>query len=104
MPEPQDPNRLREIIGAEVGGYLSQAVAPSMTVGLGWAKTLTSGVPAIEPRTADGVKVLSMLGGLTRVSAINRPNSPGAWPTGCRPNVTCGPPPSSPPTLTRAGR
>lgn len=67
VPETQDPNRLREIIGAEVGAYMSR----DMTLGLGRGTTLTSGVPAIEPRAAEGVKVLSMLGGLTRVRAIN---------------------------------
>ena len=71
VPEPQDPSQLRAIIGAEVGAYMSQHVTSNMTVGLGWGKTLVSGVPAIVPRAADGVKVLAMLGGLTRVSEIN---------------------------------
>jgi DNA-binding transcriptional regulator LsrR (DeoR family) len=87
VPEPQDPNRLREIIGAEVGAYMSQAVTPNMTVGLGWGKTLTSGVPAIEPRVGEGVKVLSMLGGLTRVSAINP--SEFAWRVADRLSAEC---------------
>ena len=71
VPEPQDPAQLRAIIGAEVGAFMSQAVTANMTIGLGWGKTLTSGVPALVPRAPDGVKVLAMLGGLTRVSAIN---------------------------------
>lgn len=71
VPEPQDPSQLRAIIGAEVGAYMSHAVTSNMTVGLGWGKTLTSGVPAIVPRTPDGVRVLSLLGGLTRVSEVN---------------------------------
>lgn len=71
VPEPQDPSQLREIIGAELGAYMSQAVTSGMTVGLGWGRTLTSSVPAIVPRAADGVKVVAMLGGLTRVSEIN---------------------------------
>lgn len=87
VPEPQDPNRLREIIGAEVGAYMSQAVTSNMTVGLGWGKTLTSGVPSIEPRVGEGVKVLSMLGGLTRVSAINP--SEFAWRVADRLSAEC---------------
>jgi DNA-binding transcriptional regulator LsrR (DeoR family) len=71
VPEPQDESQLRAIIGAELGAYMSQAVTSNMTVGLGWGKTLTSGVPAIVPRTPDGVRVLSLLGGLTRVSEVN---------------------------------
>jgi DNA-binding transcriptional regulator LsrR (DeoR family) len=87
VPEPQDPSQLRAIIGAEVGAYMSQAVTSNMTVGLGWGKTLTSGVPAIVPRAADGVKVLAMLGGLTRVSEVNP--SEFAWRVADRLSAEC---------------
>lgn len=87
VPEPQDPSQLRAIIGAEVGAYMSHAVTSNMTVGLGWGKTLTSGVPAITPRAADGVKVLAMLGGLTRVSEVNP--SEFAWRVADRLSAEC---------------
>jgi DNA-binding transcriptional regulator LsrR (DeoR family) len=87
VPEPQDPAQLRSIIGAEVGAYLSQAVMANMTIGLGWGKTLTSGVPAIVPRVADGVRVLAMLGGLTRVSEVNP--SEFAWRVADRLGAEC---------------
>lgn len=87
VPEPQDPAQLRAIIGAEVGAYMSSAVTSNMTVGLGWGKTLTSGVPAIVPRSADGVRVLSMLGGLTRVSEVNP--SEFAWRVADRLSAEC---------------
>lgn len=87
VPEPQDPAQLRAIIGAEVGAFMSQAVTSNMTVGLGWGKTLTSGVPAIVPRAPDGVRVLSMLGGLTRVSEVNP--SEFAWRVADRLSAEC---------------
>lgn len=87
VPEPQDPAMLRSIIGAEVGAYVSQAVTGNMTVGLGWGKTLTSGVSAISPRQADGVSVLAMLGGLTRVSEVNP--SEFAWRVADRLSAEC---------------
>lgn len=87
VPEPQDPSQLRAIIGAEVGAYMSQTVTNGMTVGLGWGKTLTSGVIAIEPRQAEGIKVLAMLGGLTRVSEINP--SEFAWRVADRLSAEC---------------
>lgn len=87
VPEPQDLAQLRAIIGAEVGAYVSHAVTSNMTVGLGWGKTLTSGVPAIVPRAADGVKVLAMLGGLTRVSEVNP--SEFAWRVADRLSAEC---------------
>ena len=87
VPEPQDPSQLRSIIGAEVGAYLSKAVTANMTIGLGWGKTLTSGVPAIVQRAADGVRVLAMLGGLTRVSEVNP--SEFAWRVADRLGAEC---------------
>lgn len=87
VPEPQDPAQLRAIIGAEVGAFVSQTVTSNMTIGLGWGKTLTSGVPAIVPRAADGVRVLSMLGGLTRVSEVNP--SEFAWRVADRLSAEC---------------
>ena len=87
VPEPHDPSQLRSIIGAEVGAYLSNAVTGNMTIGLGWGKTLTSGVPAIVPRVADGVRVLAMLGGLTRVSEVNP--SEFAWRVADRLGAEC---------------
>ena len=87
VPEPQDPSQLRAIIGAEVGAYVSQNVTANMTIGLGWGKTLTSGVSAIEPRVGDGVRVLSLLGGLTRVSEVNP--SEFAWRVADRLGAEC---------------
>ena len=87
VPEPQDPQHLRSIIGAAVGAYLSEAVTPNMTIGLGWGKTLNSGVASIQPRAADGVRVLAMLGGLTRVSEINP--SEFAWRVADRLGAEC---------------
>ena len=87
VPEPQDPSHLRSIIGAAVGAFLSEAVTPNMTIGLGWGKTLNSGVASIAPRAADGVRVLAMLGGLTRVSEINP--SEFAWRVADRLGAEC---------------
>lgn len=71
VPQPQNPARVGSIIGGELGAYLTQAIGPQVTLGLGWGKTLSSGLSSIEPREADGVRVISMLGGLTRVSSVN---------------------------------
>ena len=87
VPEPQDPAQLRAIIGAEVGAYMSQNVTANMTIGLGWGKTLSGGVSAITPRAANGVRVLSLLGGLTRVSEVNP--SEFAWRVADRLGAEC---------------
>lgn len=71
VPSPQDPTDVHSIIGRELGAYLSQRIGPDMTVGFGWGRTLTSAIPAIEQRQPSGVSVISMLGGLTKVSRVN---------------------------------
>ena len=87
VPTPQDEGQLRNIIGAEVGAYISQALTANMTIGLGWGKTLSAAVPAIVPRNPDGVRVMSLLGGLTRVSEQNP--SEFAWRVAARLGAEC---------------
>jgi DNA-binding transcriptional regulator LsrR (DeoR family) len=71
IPEPQEPSHTSTILGAELGAYLSQHLTGHITVGLGWGNTLSRALPSIVPRQADGIRVLSLLGGLTRVSSVN---------------------------------
>ena len=87
LPTPQDEAQLHTIIGAEVGAYISQTLAASMTVGLGWGKTLSAAVSAIVPRKPDGIRVMSLLGGLTRVSEHNP--SEFAWRVAARLGAEC---------------
>ena len=72
VPTPtKDRSALNSIIGRELAFYLNGAVRPDMSIGLGWGSTLVSGVPYIEQRGANGLKVISLLGGLTRVARVN---------------------------------
>lgn len=87
VPNPQDENQLRNIIGAELGAYMSQNLTANMTVGLGWGKTLSAAVPSIVPRNPDGIRVMSLLGGLTRVSEQNP--SEFAWRVASRLSAEC---------------
>lgn len=87
IPEPRDPDAIKGIIGAELGAHLSSVVGDDMNIGLGWGKTLASGLPAIEPRAARGLRVVSMLGGLTRVSEANP--SEFAWRVADRLGAEC---------------
>ena len=87
IPEPQDPGQTSEILGAELGAYLSRTLTGHATIGLGWGKTLSNALPAIVPRQADGIRVLSLLGGLTRVSSVNP--SEFAWRLADRLNAEC---------------
>ncbi len=87
IPKPQDASATQDIIGSVLGGYLSENIPEKATIGLGWGKTLSASLPGIEYRDQTGISVLSMLGGLTRVSGANP--SEFAWRLADRLNAEC---------------
>lgn len=87
IPEPQDPAQVSAILGAELGAYISRNVTGHATIGLGWGRTLSSALPSIVPRSPEGIRVLSLLGGLTRVSSVNP--SEFAWRVADRLSAEC---------------
>lgn len=87
VPQPQDANATQAIIGAALGAYLSDNIPEGGTIGLGWGKTLSAGLPNIEYREKSGVSVLSMLGGLIHVTGTNP--SEFAWRLADRLNAEC---------------
>lgn len=87
VPQPQGQVTVQAVIGGEMGAHLNSVLRPQMTLGLGWGKTLSSGLSSIEPRSAEGMHVISMLGGLTRVSAVNP--SEFAWRVADRLSAEC---------------
>jgi DNA-binding transcriptional regulator LsrR (DeoR family) len=87
VPKPQNAAATHEIIGAVLGGYISEEITENMTVGLGWGTTLSASLPHIEFREQAGISVISMLGGLTRVSGSNP--SEFAWRLADRVSADC---------------
>lgn len=87
IPKPQNASSTHEIVGAVLGGYLSETVGAGMSIGLGWGKTLSASLPSIEFRENSGISVFSMLGGLTRVSGVNP--SEFAWRLADRLSAEC---------------
>lgn len=87
VPTPAEAKNINRIVGRELGAYLSEAVEPNMSIGLGWGETLTNGLPAIEPRDQSNINVISLLGGLTRVSDVNP--SEFAWRVADRLSAEC---------------
>lgn len=71
IPKPQSSAATSELIGAMLGAYVSENLSEQMTIGLGWGKTLSASLPTIQQQEQTGIKVVSMLGGLTRVSGVN---------------------------------
>ena len=87
IPEPQHPTQMSAILGATLGAFISETLSGHSTIGLGRGKTLSSALPALEPRQAENMRVLSLLGGLTHVSSVNP--SEFAWRFADRLNADC---------------
>ncbi|MFC3073795.1 sugar-binding transcriptional regulator [Shinella pollutisoli] len=58
-------------ISAATGAFLSQAMKPGMTVGVGWGRTLFASLSTIGSRTLADFKVISLLGGVSQVRRFN---------------------------------
>lgn len=68
---PQDAETEYEDLGVALGGYISGILKDNMSIGLGWGRTLSASLAHIRHREQKDLKVISMLGGLTRVSGQN---------------------------------
>ncbi len=87
IPKPQNAAATGDIIGAIVGSYISGNIRENMTIGLGWGKTLSASLPSIPQQESAGISIMSMLGGLTRVSGANP--SEFAWRLADRLSAEC---------------
>jgi len=63
-----DPTR---VIAATAGAHISDLMANHMTIGVGWGKTLHATLPFIEGRALEGVRVISLLGGIAEARRFN---------------------------------
>jgi len=58
-------------IGAALGAVVSELVADGMKIGLGWGRTLRRSLDHLSERAAKSVTVVSLVGGVTHVGAVN---------------------------------
>ena len=58
-------------VGLALGQFLSEAVADGMTIGVGWGRTLTASLAGLRPVRHEGVRVVSLLGGVVEARMSN---------------------------------
>lgn len=58
-------------VGLALGQFLSEAVADGMTIGVGWGRTLTASLAGLRPVRHQGVRVVSLLGGVVEARFSN---------------------------------
>jgi DNA-binding transcriptional regulator LsrR (DeoR family) len=54
-----------------LGKFLSEAIADSMTIGVGWGRTLTASLASFRPARRQNVTVMSLLGGAIETRFAN---------------------------------
>ncbi len=87
IPRPQNEDQVSAILGGVTGAYLEEILQDGMTVGLGWGETLSAALPHVTPRRFEKMTVVSLLGGLTKVSSVNP--SEFAWRFADRLHAQC---------------
>lgn len=60
-----------QVIAAAAGAHVSALLKPRMTVGVGWGRTLHSMLPYLEGRELEGMRVISLLGGIAQARRFN---------------------------------
>lgn len=71
IPNCQNPETEYAELGLALGSYINGILQDNMSIGLGWGRTLSSSLSQIQYREQKNLKVISMLGGLTRVNRYN---------------------------------
>jgi DNA-binding transcriptional regulator LsrR (DeoR family) len=87
IPNSQTPETEYDELGTALGSYVSGIIQDNMSIGIGWGRTLTASLAQVDYQEQKNVKVISMLGGLTRVSGDNP--SEFAWRFADRLSAEC---------------
>ncbi len=87
IPDPKGSAPVAQVVGSVLGAFIADSLQSRMTVGLGWGRTLSHSLPAIVNNGHSEITVVSLLGGLTKVSAVNP--SEFAWRIADRLSADC---------------
>ena len=71
VPSPREEADVPPVLGAAAGAYMSDILTDGQSVGVGWGRTLYHSLRSVRRRALHGLSVVSLLGGLTRASAMN---------------------------------
>ena len=71
VPSPPDQALTPQVIATAAGAALAERLKDGMSVGVGWGRTLRLSLQSVPRRPLQRLSVVSLLGGLTRGSAMN---------------------------------
>lgn len=58
-------------VGAGAGAFVSSHLGPGETLAIGWGRTLSASLAGLQPRKAQGNRVVTLLGGMVRGNSMN---------------------------------
>ena len=71
VPAAGDVEHVAAAVGLALGKFLSEAVTDGMTIGVGWGRTLMASLASLRPDRREGVKVVSLVGGVVEARGRN---------------------------------
>ena len=71
VPTPPSQELIPQVIATAAGAALAERLKDGMSVGVGWGRTLRLSIQSVPRRALNRLSVVSLLGGLTRGSAVN---------------------------------
>jgi DNA-binding transcriptional regulator LsrR (DeoR family) len=71
VPGEGTPQETARDVGSALGRFLSDRIGEGMTVGVGWGRTLDASLMAFRPHRLEGVRVVSLLGGVVEARGLN---------------------------------
>jgi DNA-binding transcriptional regulator LsrR (DeoR family) len=71
VPGEGTPEETARDVGSALGRFLSERIGEGMTVGVGWGRTLDASLMAFRPPRLEGVRVVSLLGGVVETKGLN---------------------------------
>jgi DNA-binding transcriptional regulator LsrR (DeoR family) len=71
VPGGDDAQGTAKAVGLALGQFLSEAIPDNCTIGVGWGRTLTASLASFRPARREGVRVVSLLGGVLEAHLTN---------------------------------
>lgn len=71
IPGAQNEDAAVRTVGASAGAYVSDHLGPDETIAIGWGRTLSASVEGLQPRKAQGNRVVTLLGSMVRGNGLN---------------------------------
>jgi len=71
VPEAKTVDQAAKSVGLALGKFLTEVVSDNLTIGVGWGRTLWASLAGLRPIRREGVKIVSLLGGVVEVKGSN---------------------------------